>query len=56
MTQHIKDVHKRIVESSSADKDSDWLGVLHRIEKQLLLRICTCCQIASKLHSNYHVG
>lgn len=55
MVHHIRDVHKKIAEGSSDEKVRGWTVVQQRLEKQLLLRICSCCQIASKIHSNYHV-
>ena len=53
MVQHIYDLFKHIKKSG---RYSDWLGTMERVKNQVVLRIVTCCQIASKLTSHYKVS
>ncbi|KAK7497955.1 hypothetical protein BaRGS_00010826 [Batillaria attramentaria] len=57
MHKHIADLYEHVYTSSSppAQKQSDWRGILERVQKQLVLRVVSCCQIASKLNSHYKV-
>ncbi|XP_064610465.1 cyclin N-terminal domain-containing protein 1-like isoform X2 [Liolophura sinensis] len=55
MIQHVKDLYKHVCESSSRTKRKDWLGIMERVQNQLILRILSCCQLASKLSSHYRV-
>ncbi|XP_025080527.1 cyclin N-terminal domain-containing protein 1-like isoform X3 [Pomacea canaliculata] len=57
MRKHIEDLYMYVYNNSSkpAAKVTEWRSIVERVEKQLVLRIVSCCQIASKLNSHYEV-
>lgn len=55
MVQHIKDLYSHVMQSESKHYQADWKSLLDRIKNQLKLRAVSCCQIASKLTSHYHI-
>lgn len=58
MRKHIEDLYMYVYNNSSkpAAKVTEWRSIVERVEKQLVLRIVSCCQIASKLNSHYEVN
>ena len=56
MTKHISDLQEIVKTSSSQDKQLDWNSVEARIYDQVILRVMTCVQIASKMISHYQVS
>lgn len=55
MVKHIEELYKHILTSEKYTKKNEWLAVQERIRNQVILRIASCCQIASKLTSHYKV-
>ncbi|XP_050414408.1 cyclin N-terminal domain-containing protein 1 isoform X1 [Patella vulgata] len=55
MTKHVQDLYNHMKTTSSKTKQKDWNEVLDRVQNQLLLRLVSCCQIASKITSHYKV-
>ena len=56
MIKHIEELYKHILTSEKYTKKNDWLAIQERIKNQVMLRIASCCQIASKLTSHYKVS
>ncbi|XP_052286387.1 cyclin N-terminal domain-containing protein 1-like isoform X2 [Dreissena polymorpha] len=56
MLQHVNDLHQHVLKSGNLKtRDKDWLDIKKRVSNQVVLRIITCIQIASKLTSHYRV-
>ncbi|KAL5015345.1 hypothetical protein ScPMuIL_009615 [Solemya velum] len=53
--KHIQDLYSHVQNSGSNYKKRDWQAIMDRIQNQVLLRVVSCCQIASKLTSHYRV-
>ena len=58
MQKHIVELYDHVYTntSPSAQKQSEWQNIVDRVQKQLYLRVVSCCQIASKLNSHYKLG
>lgn len=54
MIKHVVELHNHLKESSH-NKASDWTEVMKRVKNQVVLRIVSCIQIASKLTSHHRV-
>uniref|UniRef100_A0A0L8GLQ3 Cyclin N-terminal domain-containing protein n=1 Tax=Octopus bimaculoides TaxID=37653 RepID=A0A0L8GLQ3_OCTBM len=55
MNKHTEELYQHILTSVKNKKKKYWHIVQERMQKQILLRISSCCQIASKLTSHYKV-
>lgn len=57
LLQHVYDLYSHVVnlEASHEKKLEEWKSIQIRVKTQLMLRAISCCQIASKLTSNYAV-
>lgn len=55
LLQHVHDLYSHVenLDSSREMKLEEWKSIQIRVRTQLMLRAVSCCQIASKLTSNY---
>ena len=56
MVQHIRDLFAHVQKMEREQKQKDWQAIMHRVQNQVLLRVVTCCELASKLTSHYRVS
>ncbi|KAK7093835.1 cyclin N-terminal domain-containing protein 1-like [Littorina saxatilis] len=57
MQKHLAELYEHVYSNSTpmAQKAQDWQNIMDKVQKQLYLRVVSCCQIASKLNSHYKV-
>ncbi|XP_041377679.1 cyclin N-terminal domain-containing protein 1-like [Gigantopelta aegis] len=55
MIKHSQDLYDHVKNSDSDHKQREFQRIQKRVKKQLILRIISCCQIASKLAAHYTV-
>lgn len=57
MIQHVQDLHEHVTNSSHIKtRGKDWEEIKKRVTNQVVLRVVSCIQIASKLTSHYRVS
>ncbi|XP_053378522.1 cyclin N-terminal domain-containing protein 1-like [Mercenaria mercenaria] len=56
MVQHVQDLHEHVVNTSGMKtRGKDWHEIQNRVRNQVVLRVVSCIQIASKLTSHYRI-
>lgn len=57
MLKHVKDLHEHVINSVSLKtRGREWQDIKKRVTNQVVLRVVSCIQIASKLTSHYKVS
>jgi len=56
MLKHVQDLHEHVKNSVSIKtRGREWRDIKKRVTNQIVLRVVSCIQIASKLTSHYRV-
>lgn len=56
MLKHLQDLHEHVLNSThSRERGQEWVEIKGRVNNQVVLRILSCIQIASKLTSHYRI-
>ncbi|XP_052819972.1 cyclin N-terminal domain-containing protein 1-like [Mya arenaria] len=56
MLQHVRDLHDHVIKNCQAKTRSrEWTDIKKRVTNQVVLRIVSCVQIASKMTSHYRI-
>ena len=53
---HVHDLHDHVLKLPMKRQIKEWQKIQDSVSNQVLLRVVSCCQIASKLTSHYKVG
>ena len=55
MINHIGELYSHVLNSKRLDSPIAWCDVEERLKHQVILRVVSCVQLASKLSSHYHL-
>ena len=56
MLQHIQELHEHVLKTAGIKtRTKEWTEIKKRVSNQIVLRVISCIQIASKLTSHYKV-